>query len=166
MEKLLCFITGVKDRILGGEAEWVSGIFAVAQLRTGLRLVNNITEHLCSPEKDVRSFLPSTGCSQLCHLRAVEVPNYLRNVMECTRLSEETTQRRLQQVLNPRRQRKESSSFTCSYSCTRGHLEPMRKDPDQNRENNLRGKKTLPNQFYFQLQCRLTEYTESQCAPE
>lgn len=44
IEKLLCFITAVKARILGGEAEWVSGIFAVAELRAGLELVNNSTE--------------------------------------------------------------------------------------------------------------------------
>lgn len=76
IEKLLCFIADVKDRIWGGEAEWVSGIFAVAELRAGLELVNNITEHLCSPEKDVRSFLASTGCSLLCYLRAVKVPHH------------------------------------------------------------------------------------------
>lgn len=63
--KLLCFIADVKDRIWGGEAQWFSGISAVAELRTGLELVNNITEYLCSPEKDVRSSLPSTGCSLL-----------------------------------------------------------------------------------------------------
>lgn len=80
IEKLLCFITDVKDRILGGEGDWVSGIFAVAELRTGLELVNNSTEHLCSPDMDVRSFLPSTGCSLLCYLIAVEVPHYLHQL--------------------------------------------------------------------------------------
>lgn len=48
-----------------------------AELRTGLELGNNFTEHLCSPDRDVRSFLPSTGCSLLCYLRDVEVPQCL-----------------------------------------------------------------------------------------
>lgn len=78
IEKLFWFITVVKDMILEGEAERVSGIFA--ELRAGLQLINNSTEHVCSPEKDVRSFLLSTGCSLLCYLRALEVPHYLEKL--------------------------------------------------------------------------------------
>lgn len=116
-----------------------SGIFAVAELRTGLELVNNITEHLYSPEKDVRGLLASTGCSlqlpESCG--GTWVPHHHLAKLSPTG---EHTQRKLQQVLNPRRQEKNASVSVVARAALEGTWNPWEKTLTKNCESNWRRK--------------------------